>query len=186
VKRSLPSAGKHGRGQSSPAPARERAPLAHPVIAIAQATVGDVGTKLAAALVSALVHEGVTVNVLVTADDPNADTHSAMRELLPSGAARVSIVQVPREHPERVLQDAVDHFPDDALLVVLGNALPALFHPAFCVVVSAARTTHLPQAQRLRILADLELTSPSDTMVTELAKLLAHRYRPRPAADTAR
>jgi hypothetical protein len=66
---------------------------------------------------------------------------------------------------------------------VVGNVLPAVYQPLFCVVVSAARATHLPDSRRLRVLADLELSAPSAQMAGELAKLIARRYGPRSSGE---
>lgn len=180
MRRSLPTAGKHARNYNAPPSPVERKDPGVPVIAIAQATSGNTGVKLAAELVKALVAEGLAVNALVTADDPSADAQSALTQLAAAGAKHVSVVRTAREHPELALAPALLHFATDELLVVLGNSLPFVYRPFFCIVVNPPRTTHLPEAQALRVRADLEVPAPAEALVLELAKLLARRHRQTP------
>jgi hypothetical protein len=182
MKRSLPTAGKRARHHTAPPPPHERQDPGRPVISVTQATVSGAATKLAVDLCAALLKEGLVINALVAIDEPNADAQSALTQLAAAGVKHVSVVRITRErHATVALAEALTHFPEDELLVVLGNAFAYEYRPFFCVVVNTPRTTHLPDAQALRARADLELSSISDNLVGELAKLLARRHRQAPA-----
>lgn len=190
MKRVLPTA--HAREHErrsrsvhpSPAPQSEREPLAGNVIAIAQATTGRAAMDFAAEVVRALIAEGEAVTALVATEDAAADAQAAMSLLMEAGAQATAWVRVPHEARKPELASALERFATQgAWVVVLGNVLPLYYRPLLCVLISAPRSTHLPDAARLAAFADLQATAPSSSLATEVARLTRARALVRSGAN---
>jgi hypothetical protein len=73
-----------------------------------------------------------------------------------------------------VLAEAFTHLSGTAVVLALGNVVPQFYRPFFSIVVTGHRRQLLSDdAQVLR--ADLEITSPSESLSEELAKILQSR-----------
>ncbi len=182
MKRSLPTAQARGRASagphagSIPPPVERETPSQH-VISVAQATTGAAASVFAAQLVAALVAEGIAVAALVTTDDVHADAQAALAALVDAGARDSAWVRIPRDAAKAALARALVRFAPDAWVVVLGNALPILYHPLFCALVSTPHSTHLPDARVLAPLTELQVSAPTAKLASEIAKLLVQRVR---------
>ncbi|HEX2677496.1 MAG TPA: hypothetical protein VHM19_12670 [Polyangiales bacterium] len=142
------------------------------VIAIGQATVGPAASEFTVQLVRAMVAEQLDVSVLITTEDASADAQSVLSALVDAGAHDSTWLRVPHDAPKPALERALGRFSKDQWVIVLGNVLPIFYRPLFCALVSAPRSTDIPEARRIAPHADLQVSSPSEKLAVEIAKLI--------------
>jgi len=175
VKRPLPTVQRRpGRRPERPVAPRERTTAARPLVTIGYANNVREAGQLALQLCAALSKRGVAVGVLLatTNDDPIVDVSVA--SFLQAGAQAAKTVQVPHHGGIEVLSDALARLSEVGLVLGLGNALPIFFRPFFSIVVTGHRRQLISDNTQI-LQADLELTSPSEAVADELAKILQTR-----------
>lgn len=190
MKRTLPTVGRRpGRRQERhvrnlrnernerPVAPRERAQAPLPLITIAWADHAREAGEFALQLCAALAKRGVSVAALLASTSGEAIEGARLGAFLEAGAQAAKSVQVPAHGGEKILAEALTHFAGTALVLALGNVVPQFYRPFFSIVVTGHRRRLVPEdAQVLR--ADLEITSPSQGLSDELAKILQSRLAP--------
>jgi len=152
---------------------RERADAPQPLITIGYADHTREASQFAVQLCGALVERGAQVAALLagTGDEPIVDAR--LGAFLEAGARAAKSVVVPPQGGEDVLRDALAQLAGDGFVLALGNVVARFYRPFFSIVVTGHRRLISDDAQVLR--ADLEITSPSEPLAEELAKLLHSR-----------
>jgi hypothetical protein len=165
---------RSGRRAERPVAPRERAQAPQPLITIAWANHAREAGEFALQLCAALAKRGVSVAALLASSGDEAVEGVRLGAFLESGAQAAKSVQVPAHGGEQVLADAFTHLSGTALVLALGNVVPQFYRPFFSIVVTGHRRQLISEdAQVLR--ADLEITSPSESLSEELAKILQSR-----------
>lgn len=185
MKRSLPTVSatraaggaphRGGRSRGAPPRARvERKALSRPVIAIGYANQSREAAQFALQLCAALVARGVKVCALVASHAAEPIAEASLPKFLATGVSEAKWVQVPHDGGADTLADALSKQPEGAIVIALGNALPELFRPFFTVMVTGHRRH--PTSDDVNVMrADLEITTASDGLAEELARVLQTR-----------
>ena len=178
MKRSLPTVGRRsGRRAERPAPPRERVQAPQPLITIAWANNVREASEFALQLCASLAKRGVSVAALLASAGDEAIDGTRLGAFLEAGARAAQSVHVPAHGGDQVLAEALKQLSGTALVLALGNIVPTFYQPSFSIVVTGHRRQLLSDdAQVLR--ADLEITSPSQSLSDELAKILQSRLAP--------
>jgi hypothetical protein len=177
VKRSLPTVNKGQRRSprraERPVPPRERAQPPQPLVTIAWANHAREASEFALQLCATLAKREVSVAALLASGDEPIEG-ARLGAFLEAGARAAKSVQVPAQGGAEVLAEAFTHFSGTAMVLALGNVVPQFYRPSFSIVVTGHRRQLISDdAQVLR--ADLEITSPSESLADELAKILQSR-----------
>lgn len=181
MKRALPTMKQSGRPQrrsgrrgERPVPPRERAEAPQPLITIAWSNHASQASAFALQLCAALAKRGVSVAVLLASTPADALEGARLGAFLEAGASAAKSVSVPAHGGAAVLAEALEHFSDATVVLSLGNVVAEFYQPFFSIVVTGHRRQLLSEdTQVLR--ADLEITSPSEALADELAKILQSR-----------
>jgi hypothetical protein len=131
-------------------------------------------SQFALQLCAALAKRGISVAALLASagDEPIVDAR--LGAFLEAGAQGAKSVQVPAKGGEQVLADALEHLAGSSVVLALGNVMAQFYRPFFSIVVTGHRRQLISDdAQVLR--ADLEITTPSEGLSEELAKILQSR-----------
>ena len=175
MKRALPTLQRRpGRRAERTVAPRERADAPQPLITIGYANQTREASQFAVQLCAALVERGVKVAALLagTGDEPIVDAR--LGAFLEAGARAAKSVHVPPQGGQAVLQGALEQLAGEGVVLALGNVVARFYRPFFSIVVTGHRRQLISDdAQVLR--ADLEITSPSEHLAEELAKLLQAR-----------
>lgn len=174
MKRSLPTVQRRsGRRPERTVAPRERAPAPQPLVTIGYADHTREATAFAVQLCAALVRRGLGVAVLIASSGEDAiDTR--LGAFLEAGARAAKSVHVPAQDGSRVLADAFEHLAGDGVVLALGNVVARFYQPSFAIVVTGHRRQLLSDHEQV-LRADLEITSPSESLADELSKILHSR-----------
>jgi hypothetical protein len=180
VKRSLPTVKPAGRSQRAGKRAerivapRERADAPLPLITIGWTNHAREAIELALQLCAALAKRGVSVAALLASTPDDALEGSRLGAFLEAGASGAKSVTIPAQGGAQVLDEALDHLSGATIVLAVGNVVPHFYLPFFSIVVTGHRRQLVSDdAQVLR--ADLEITSASEGLPDELAKILQSR-----------
>lgn len=175
MKRSLPTVQRRsGRRAERPVAPRERAQAARPLITIGWTNHAREAGQFALQLCTALAKRGVSVAALLASSGDEPMEGVRLGAFLESGAQAAKSVHVPAQGGDQVLAEAFTHLSGTAIVLALGNLVPQFYRPFFSIVVTGHRRQLISEdAQVLR--ADLEITSPSESLAEELAKILQSR-----------
>ncbi len=187
-KQKLPTlaGGKHARSSSSRvsfAPPVERLAAPRFVVAVVPGVRGSLPAQFAVQLVAALAAEGAPVSALVSHDEliSALDAEIALGQLLAAGAQQSTRVRADAPDSRAELAKALSHMPADHLVVALGQALPLAYRPAFSVLVTGPH----PPVSSDAVAADLVLATPGERLATDLAHVLAGRFRREASSSSA-
>ncbi|HKP58127.1 MAG TPA: hypothetical protein VJV78_15450 [Polyangiales bacterium] len=178
MKRSLPTVHTggqpHSRAARRPVAPRERADAPAPLLTIGWANHAREAAQLALRLCAALTKQGVAVAVLLASEGAEPLPNGSIGQFLEAGARAAKWVNLPAQGADKLLAGALAELAGSQLVLALGNAPAEFYRPFFSVVVSGHRRQRIiDDAQILQ--ADLEVTSPSDGLADELARMLAGR-----------
>jgi hypothetical protein len=175
VKRPLPTVQRRsGRRTERPVAPRERVTAPRPLVTIGYANQVREAGQLALQLCAALAKKGVAVGALLATSNDEPIVDVSVGSFLEVGVQAAKSVQVPHHGGAEVLADAFARFSEVGLVVGLGNALPVFYRPLFSIVVTGHRRQLIPDDRQI-LQADLELTSPSEGVAEELARILHTR-----------
>jgi hypothetical protein len=177
VKRSLPTlhGGRSGRRAAErPVAPRERSIPPHPLVSIGYANQPREAGQLALQLSAALVKRGVRVAALVVSPGSEPVTDPPLASFLAAGVAEAKWLHLPGKQGDgKLIADALAQLSSE-LVIGLGNSLAEYYQPFFSVVVTGHRRQLISDDMQV-LRADLEVTTPSDQLADELAKILQAR-----------
>ncbi len=182
MKRQLPTVsrrGSHGRRIERPVAPRERTTAAQPLVTIGYVNHAREAGKLAVQLCAALAKRGVSVGVLMATHSDEPATEVSLGSFLEAGASGAKSVLVPPHGGIEVLSEALARLSDSAIVIGLGNVLSLFYRPIFSIVVTGHRRQLVSDDTQI-LQADLEVTSPSDGLADELAKIFQGRVNAAP------
>jgi hypothetical protein len=180
MKRSLPTlhgGGKqagHAKAARRPVAPRERADAPAPLLTIGWSNHAREAAQLALSLCAALTKHGVAVAVLLASDGAEPLPNSSLGQFLEAGARASKWVNLPAQGADKLLASALAELAGSQLVLALGNAPAEFYRPFFSIVVSGHRRQRITDDAQI-LQADLEITTPSDGIADELARLLASR-----------
>jgi hypothetical protein len=175
VKRSLPTMQRRsGRRAERPVAPRERGHAPRPLVTIAWADHAREASQFALQLCAALAKRGVSVAALLATSGDDTIEGARLGAFLESGAQAAKSVHVPAQGGDKVLAEAFTHLSGTAVVLALGNVVPQFYRPFFSIVVTGHRRQLISDDTRV-LRADLEITSPSESLSDELAKILQSR-----------
>jgi hypothetical protein len=124
------------------------------------------------------VKRGLRVAALIVSPGSEPVTDPPLASFLAVGVAEAKWVHLPAQGEGKVLEDALGQLSSE-LVVGLGNSLAEYYRPFFSVVVTGHRRQLISEDMQV-LRADLEVTTPSDQLADELAKILQTRLADRP------
>lgn len=180
MKRNLPTLhGRSGRRAAErPVAPRERKLPPRPLVSIGYANQPREAGQLALQLCAALVRRGLRPAVLVVSPGSEPVTDPPLASFLGAGVAEAKWLHLPAQGADKLIDEALAQLSSE-LVVGLGNALALHYRPFFSVVVTGHRRQLISDDMQV-LRADLEVTTPSDQLADELAKILQARLADHP------